>query len=132
MSYYFIENTNPSSDPNVDLNFANDILYSDILRDEIDKYNTSYIVDKDEAIPTKSKNGIQKNIDNKKSDNKKNNMYILFIIFAVLLVGIWYVFGIKTKTQTLTTDKTYKTFHEPELATFSPDFGNNTRYILRH
>jgi hypothetical protein len=129
MSYYFIEKSNPLSDPNIDLNFDNDILYSDILRDEIDKYNTSYIVDKDEAIPMRPNNLRQQNT--KKSDNKKNNMYILFIIFAVVLIGIWYVYGNKIKKQILTGGNSHATYHEPELATFSPDFGNNTRYMLR-
>jgi hypothetical protein len=44
MSYQYIESKYPEEDPNVDVNFDNDILYAAILENKIEKPNTHDMV----------------------------------------------------------------------------------------
>src|SRR5579872_179627 len=95
MSYYFIENRNPENDPNIDLRFDDDILYTELTRgDELDKYNTPYVVN--DVRPARGKN---KKVDNNKKSrfNKTNDsgtkIYVLFIIGVICLVLLWYFYG---------------------------------------
>lgn len=86
MSYRFIENRYPTSDPNLDLNFGNDILYKEMTDDDYVTHNTRY-QNKHIKPLINNKNGKLLN------DRKKYtyNIYILFIVIVILLLVFWYV-----------------------------------------
>jgi hypothetical protein len=86
MSYYYVENRYPTSDPNTDLNFNNDILYSRLFDDDLDKNNIPY--NNDGIVPIQSKNSYQSS-DNSETDNT-NGLYILFILIIVISVAYCY------------------------------------------
>lgn len=124
MSYYFIENMYPEQDPNIDLNFDNDILYGAILNDELDKYDTKYAITPD-VIPNKNtkKHTIRQA---KKEDKSNTRLYIIFIIIIIALVLLWYVYGGKEKEKQPQIIDTYA--DHPELTMLSPDIGMGARY----
>lgn len=129
MSYYFIENRNPGNDPNIDLRFDDDILYTELTRgDELDKYNTPYVVN--DVRPARGKN---KRVDKKKQtkSNKTNDsstkIYVLFIIGVICLVLLWYFYGSSQDTNNIDIVDTYP--DQPELTMMSPDMGMDTRFI---
>ena len=118
MSYYFI---NDDLSNNVDL--TNDIVYSDIVGDNIDKYRTSYVV-KDDVKPLS--NRIDNHIDNhmtskhqrvKKEQpvNKEHIVnkfklpeykynYKMFIILAIIILVFIYYATKKKVVPNLTDD----------------------------
>lgn len=126
MSYYFIENRNPNNDPNIDLRFDNDILYTELTRgDELDKYNTPYVVN--DIRPARGKN---KKVDKKKQTNNADTntkIYVLFIIGVICLVLLWYFYGSSQDTNHIDIVDTYP--DQPELTMMSPDMGMDTRFI---
>lgn len=124
MSYYFIENKYPDQDPNIDLNFDNDILYGAILNDELDKYDTRYAMTPD-VKPNKNtkKHPITRNT---KTDSSNTRLYIIFIIIIISLVLLWYIYGGKEKDKKPEVIDTYA--DHPELTMLSPDIGMGSRY----
>ena len=86
MSYNFVENGYPINDPNIDLDFGNNILYKELVEDDIYSYDISY--DTKNVIP-KKENKNRKIIKYRKKNT--NNIYILFIFVIVMLLVIWYI-----------------------------------------
>lgn len=124
MSYYFIENAHPEQDPNIDLNFDNDILYGAILNDELDKYDTKYAMVSN--VPP-NKNTQKHTIKaTKKSDASSTRVYVIFIIIIISLVLLWYIYGGKAEHKKPDVIDTYA--DNPELIMLSPDVGLGTRY----
>jgi hypothetical protein len=124
MSYYFIENRYPSRDPNIDLDFENDILYSALMGDELDKHAIPY-VNTENVVPLKKNKKKIKIQNNKKYDNSKN-IYLLFIFLAIFLILIWHYYGKNTQKNSPTIDTN---IIEPELVMLSPEIGNEIRYF---
>jgi hypothetical protein len=128
MSYYFIENKYPERDPNIDLNFDNDILYGAIFNDELDKYNTPYAINPDD-VPYKSKK--KHSIKAKKKDQSSSKVYVIFIVIIIAIIMLWYIYGgtvSEPKKQSVI--DTYA--DKPELTMLSPDFGMASRYENTH
>lgn len=120
--YNFVEYRYPEDDPNIDLNFENDILYSAVKDDDLDKYNTINAILPE--IPP-SKNEIKKSIK-KEEESNSNKIYIIFILLVIILIIIWYMYSqnsVKKKTNVI---DTYA--DQPEITMMSPDFGLGTRY----
>ena len=124
MSYYFIENKYPEHDPNIDLNFDNDILYGAIFNDELDKYNTPYEITPNN-VPFKStkKHSIKTNKKNQ-ADNTK--LYVIFIVIIIAIVMLWYIYGGTSEPKKPEVIDTYA--DQPELTMLSPDFGMVSRF----
>ncbi len=86
MSYYFVNDKYPISDPNIDLNFNNDILYQHMLGDEA-------VVD-----PRDYKNGDQQPRRSRKptsSDIRQKapsyNIFLSFILIVILALIVFYM-----------------------------------------
>lgn len=114
MSYNFIKNKYPYSDPNIDLNFNNDILYQYIVDDDY----------KDSKLPhyqngnVKPRENKVKNYDNRKKDNK--NVYVMFIVCAIVIMLIWYV---HLHNRSNTTAKTIPTPHPTNFVVLNSELG---------
>lgn len=120
-TYYFIENKFPGQDPNTDLNFDNDILYSDIVDDDVDKYSTPY---KPEILPAKPTE--KRDITTSKPNKGTNyNIYLYFILAIIALMLLWYFYKDK-KTDKKTMIDTYA--NTAELTMLSPDIGMGSRF----
>jgi hypothetical protein len=126
--YYFIETRYPEQDPNIDLNFENDILYGALLNDELDKYNTPNAI-LPEIPPYKSepKHSIKKDDENVTSFNR---IYIVFILIVILLVLLWYIYGTDHTKKNPSAITTYA--DQPEMTMMSPDVGLGTRYVINN
>lgn len=123
MSYYFIENRFPERDPNIDLNFGNDILYSDLTGDQLDKYDTS---DNVSSNVKPFKNTQKTSLRNNKQQQKSNNtLYVLFLLAVIFLVIIWYIYGMNPD---ISANPKIKPNVQPELTMMSPDVGIDQRY----
>lgn len=88
----FVENIYPEANPNTDLDFENDILYTELTGgDKLDRFNSHYIVK--EVKPAKAIRTYK--IENKKKGNTTNttNIYLAFIIATIVLLIIWYFYG---------------------------------------
>lgn len=123
--YYFIEDKYPQHDPNIDLNFDNDILYGALLNDELDKYNTPFV-----SVPEvpSSKNEKKHTIRaDQKSGESDNRIYVVFILIVIILIFLWYIYGSESKKKPNIID-TYP--DQPEITMMSPDFGTGTRYRI--
>jgi hypothetical protein len=115
----------PDQDPNIDLNFDNDILYGAILNDAIDKYNTKYVTTPD--IPPSINTKKHKITRTKLTESPNNRLYIVFIIIVILLVFLWYMYGGKeTEKKPPYVIDTYA--DHPKLTMLSPDIGMGARY----
>jgi hypothetical protein len=86
MSYRFVEKIYPISDPNRDLDFGNNILYKELVDDDIDTHNVRY------------DNGNVKSLKDNKDrkviiirQKNTNNIYILFVFIVIMLLVYWYV-----------------------------------------
>ena len=90
MPYYYIEHMYPEQDPNIDLNFDNDILYKSLLRDNINASSMKYKNTSD-VNPSKKHNSLRQTNDN---DNNKSNttLYIFYIVVIIMLVLFWYMY----------------------------------------
>lgn len=90
MTYYFVEQKFPLSDPNMDLDFTNDILYQHIIGDESiidpDPYDNGNIV------PNRRRQPRPSDISNETVDSRNygRNVVILFIILMIMLFMIFY------------------------------------------
>lgn len=124
--YYFIENRYPQNDPNIDLNFDNDILYSDVLDDEVDRYDSK---DKNDKIISPKKPTTKKDIRKPKPSNKTNySIYFYFILAVITLMLIWYFYKDKPIEKKNIID-TYP--NNAELTMLSPDMGMGTRFARK-
>lgn len=121
-AYYFIENKNPTSDPNIDLNFDNDLLYSDIIADDFDKYREAHVIDEDIA-PLES---VRRQSYQKQEIKQNNpNIYVIFIIIIIVSIFLWYMYG--KSNNDLTKNNTIS-YTSPDIVMLSPDFGNGVRF----
>jgi hypothetical protein len=123
--YYFIEERYPQNDPNIDLNFDNDMIYGALLNDELDKYNTPFV-----SVPEvpASKNEKKQSIRaDQRSNDSDSRVYVAFIIIVIVLVIIWYIYGGESKKKPNIID-TYP--DQPEMIMMSPDFGMDARYRI--
>ena len=84
MSYYFINNRYPISDPNTDLNFNNDILYQHIVGDESRVAPTPY--DNGGQVPRITREPDRKDI--RLPDPTFNIMIIIAIVLLITLIAI--------------------------------------------
>jgi len=124
MSYYFIEDKYPDHDPNIDLNFENDILYGALRGDEIDKYNTGNAIIPDiQPSANQDKHNIR---TKKKSVGSNTRIYVVFIFFVILVLLLWYMYGGKAEPKKPDVIDTYP--DKPEISMMSPDFGMGARY----
>ena len=80
MSYSFVNNRNPLSDPNTDLNFNNDVLYQYILGDEATVNPKPYSNADQTPRSTKPK---PRSVW---SSGPSYNIFLLFILFAIIVV----------------------------------------------
>lgn len=111
MSYYFVENKYPISDPNLDLNFANDILYNDLYG----KYSND------------QKHTPKINPPHAPKKNKKYNyIYLFFIILIILLIFFWCIYNNYKK------NISYDGYtSDADLILLSPDMGLGTTMIAK-
>lgn len=116
MSYRFTENRYPQNDVNIDLNFGNDILYTDLTGDELDKYSTAYIK---RNIKPYDKSVKRKIVE--PSDNTKY-IYVCFIVIAILIMIFWHFYS-KQESNTKSLKKPVIT-DSRELLMVSPDVRN--------
>lgn len=123
-AYYFIENKNPTSDPNLDLNFDNDLLFSDIIADDYDKYKEAHVINESISprVPAKRPPS-QKQQQKLLSKRTNTNIYVVFIIIVIIAIFLWYIYGGKPK------DKNNQDvlLTSPDLVMLSPDFGTGAR-----
>jgi hypothetical protein len=118
MSYRFVEHKYPDSDPNIDLNFNNDILYSDISGDKYIDYVNQY--KNSDVIPTARA---------KKQQVKKQNtdtVYVVFLLIVIALIILWYYYGQSPSSPKSSIVDTYPDV--AELTMMSPDVGANVIY----
>lgn len=93
MPYRFVENSYPNSDPNLDLDFGNNILYKELVDDDIDSHNIKY---ENRNVKSLKDNKNRKVI--KRRQKNTHNIYILFILVIIMLLIFWYVGRTKTRT----------------------------------
>ena len=113
MAYRYVEHKYPNSDPNIDLNFNNDLLYSDISENKYADYVKQYR-NKD-VIPSKS--------SKKKVLQKKQSPYTTYFVFFIMILGLavlWY-YNKKPSTQSIV-DK------YPDMTMSEHDVGNRVTY----
>lgn len=86
MSYYFVNNRYPVSDPNMDLNFNNDILYQNILGDEamIDPHP----YDNADEEPKRARKPDGQDI---RAKAPGYNISLCFILIVILVIIIFYM-----------------------------------------
>jgi hypothetical protein len=105
MSFYFVEDRHPTSDPNMDLDFTNDILYQHIIGDEsiIDPspYDNGNIVPNNRRKPRPS----DRTIDDRMYGN--TIVILLLIIMILLFVGYYYIGNTKTSNGYIIPIQTY-------------------------
>lgn len=143
MKYNFIEHANPERDPNIDLNFDNDILYKELngsLYAKNNKNNKNInlsVPSNDKTNLTSGKMNSQKKPIKSDSSNiteqiKSNssysgsNIYIYFVLVVVCLIVIWYFYGSSRNVKETNIIDTYP--NQPELTMMSPDMGMDTRF----
>jgi len=86
MTYNFVEMNYPTNNPNTDLDFGNNIMYTDLVDDDIDTHNVAY--DTKNVVPAKN-NKNRKIIKYRQKPTR--NIYILFICVISMLLVFWYV-----------------------------------------
>lgn len=125
MSYYFIEDRYPIGDPNTDLNFENDILYSTLLDDDLDKHNIPY---KNANVISRKKTSANRQTTNTESDYSGTNIYVLFLLIVVLCVIIWHIYNANASIKTSLTVYDTNPF-TADLVQYSPAIDGGLRYI---
>ncbi len=125
-AYYFINNNEPTGDPNIDLNFDNDLLYSDIIADDYDKYREARVIDESIVPYEPAKN--QPLSKRSSSSNQQNgtNIYVIFIIIIIVLIFLWYIYGKSSDNLSRSVDT--MSYTSPDLVMLSPNFGNGVRF----
>lgn len=123
----FIENKYPERDLKTDIDFTDDIIYTELTGgDELDRYNSHYIVK--EVKPAKA--AAITFSEKKKRKFSSINVYVGFIIITIIIILIWYFFG-SNKKLSINDDfigiPKYNN-SEPKLYMTSPDFGLNTKF----
>lgn len=126
-AYYFIENKNPTSDPNIDLNFDNDLLFSDIIADDYDKYKGSNVIN--ENIPPHQPAKNQPLYKQTLKPQNNANIYVIFIIIVIILLFLWYIYS-SSKKSSNNPSFNKNLIESPDLVMLSPDFGNGMRFGL--
>ena len=86
MSYYFVNNKYPVSDPNIDLNFNNDILYNHVVGDDAVIAPKPY--KNAEVSPRRSRRPNRGDITPRKPSY---NIFLCFILFTILVVLTFYL-----------------------------------------
>ena len=118
MSYRYVEHKYPNSDPNIDLNFNNDILYSNLTSDKYVDY-----------IRENRNNDVKPSPSSKKKPIvKKQSSYMTYAIFFIIIIGLlvlWYYNKQSTQTKTSAID-TYP--DTAKLTLLSPDIGTRAFY----
>ena len=94
MSFYFVNNKYPISDPNTDLNFNNDILYQDIVGDVAVVDPRPY--ENGDQTPRRSRRPDRTDIRQKPPTY---NILLAFILIAILVVIVFYLTRNKTEVQ---------------------------------
>jgi len=115
MPYKFIEKSY-MSDPNLDLNFGNDILYSDLTNDELSRYDTDYSIKPSLVSNVKPLQASKKNKQKHKESSKM--MYLVFIFIIVMIVLLWYYFNNNDKKSKKSPIEDY--YSNAELVMMSP------------
>ena len=126
MSFHYIENVNPTQDPNTDLNFNNDILYENLVRYYARSPETK--PKNGDVVPEKGK--VKERKQKEDNTDSSNLIYILFIFIVILAVILWYVYNNSNKNEgTKSQIDLYKS--DADLSMLSPDFGNDVRYGIK-
>jgi hypothetical protein len=113
MSYYFVNNKYPVSDPNTDLNFNNDILYNHIVGDDSVIDPKPY--DNAEQKPRKSRRPSTSDI---KQKPPSYNIFLSFILMVILALIVFYMIRTKAGQPELQTGG----YYNPHLVMMGPDF----------
>jgi hypothetical protein len=119
MSYNFIENKYPYDDPNINLNFDDDITYQYLNGDyDIDvTHNVASTVTPN--VPPRKAREKQQDIDYKKDRNDSSYViYTMFILVAILIVILWYIYQNSQPIENITDISSV----EPQLVMISPGF----------
>lgn len=122
MTYKFNEIKYPTRDQNIDLHFDNDVIYSDLTGDTLDKYNTNdVVVPSVKPIKTNEPTNLRK-------QTKKNNygIYLMFIFFVILIISVWYIYGMVNRKKVKERIDYYPS--KAELTMLSPDIGVGNRF----
>ncbi len=117
MSYYFVNNRYPVSDPNMDLNFNNDILYQNILGDEAMVAPQKY-ANADE-VPKRSRRPDNRDI---RAKAPGYNIALCFIMIVILVVIMFYM--IHQNKQRVTFDN--RTIRIPQTSAY----GGAPQYVV--
>lgn len=120
--YYYIENRDPLQDPNVDLNFNNDILYSGLLGDDVDASDVPIRVFDVEPSKSTKKHNIKKDTDRQRHNY---NICLYFILIVIGLLFVWYLYSGK-KNEGKNIIDSYA--NDPDLIMLSPDMGMESRF----
>lgn len=97
MSYYFVNNKYPVSDPNIDLNFNNDILYNHIVGDDAIVDPKPY--DNADQSPRRGRKPDRGDITPKEPTY---NILLSFILIVILVAIVFYM----TRNSSKSTSKT--------------------------
>ena len=119
MSYNFIENKYPHDDPNINLNFDDDISYQYLNGDyDIDvTHNVASTVTPN--VPPRKAREKQQDTDYKKDRNDSTYViYTMFILVAILIVVLWYIYQNSQPIENITDISSV----EPQLVMISPGF----------
>lgn len=115
MSYNFVENKYAFDDPNVNLNFDDDITYQYLNGDYDIDATTDVVPNVTPDVPPIPSSEKKKDVDYKKERSiASNSVYTMFIIIAILIIVLWYVYRnsqIKEEVLEISTA-------EPQLVTF--------------
>lgn len=122
MTYRFTEYKYPEEHPDVDLDFNNDVIYSALVGNEINKKDIPDIITVD-VLPAKSAK--KHEIKEKQKSNSDIMLYIAFISVIIIIMLIWYLYGGKNEKKIEPIDRYADV---AELTMLSPDLGMGSRY----
>lgn len=128
MEYHFSENRHPEQDSNVDLDFDNDALY-EVINDSMKSNKTNVNIKNinPQQNPVKKTERMD-NVTKSNADHSGIYTYIYFIIAVIILVIIWYFYGLAQDNKKKDIIDTYPDHRE--LTMMSPDMGMGIRYTL--
>lgn len=95
MSYYFVNQRFPVSDPNLDLNFNNDILYQHILGDEA-MVQKDFPYENADQVPKRARRPTRSDIQ---TSPPSYNVSLLFIVIVIMILLFYYMAGAAGKTR---------------------------------